>query len=121
MNRKGTVNEGDSDLLGGFDRFWKLYPKQRDRQKALKAWNKLKPNAALQETMLASLARHVASHDWRKDGGQYIPHPTTWLNGQRWEDEVGNPSPLGPSSNFTNLPTHTPDMYQEAPDGQSDF
>ena len=24
----------------------------------------------------------------QKDGGQFVPHPTTWLNQRRWEDEV---------------------------------
>ena len=25
--------------------------------------------------------------DWKKNGGQFIPHPSTWLNNRRWEDE----------------------------------
>lgn len=24
----------------------------------------------------------------RKDGGRYVPHPATWLNDRRWEDDV---------------------------------
>ncbi|MNY63023.1 hypothetical protein D3C86_1999290 [compost metagenome] len=37
------------------------------------------------------------SHDWLKDGGKYVPMPTTWLNGRRWEDEV--------KTNVHHLPT----------------
>lgn len=36
--------------------------------------------------MMQALGRQKASADWQKDGGQYIPLPTTWLNGERWED-----------------------------------
>ncbi len=25
---------------------------------------------------------------WQKEGGQYIPNPATWLNQNRWEDEI---------------------------------
>ena len=34
------------------------------------------------------LERQVTSADWLKNNGQYIPYPTTWLNGERWNDEV---------------------------------
>lgn len=34
------------------------------------------------------LKQQITSEQWKKDGGQFIPHPTTWLNGDRWEDEV---------------------------------
>jgi len=26
--------------------------------------------------------------DWRKDSGQFIPHPATWLNAKGWEDST---------------------------------
>jgi len=29
-----------------------------------------------------------ATEQWRKDNGQFIPHPQTWLNQRRWEDDV---------------------------------
>jgi hypothetical protein len=29
----------------------------------------------------------MTSAEWTKDGGQFIPHPATWLNQKRWEDE----------------------------------
>lgn len=123
-NHQGTATDRSSDPLVGFDRFWSLYPKKRDHQKAQKAWTTLKPSTELQQAMLAALARQVTSLEWKKALGQYIPHPTTWLNGRRWEDELGTQpgwASSSPPSNFTNLPTHTPEMYQEAPDGQSDF
>ena len=27
----------------------------------------------------------------KKEGGQFIPYPATWINGRRWEDEVTEP------------------------------
>ena len=75
-----------------FDRFWKLYPNKKNKANARKAWAKLKVTDHLFDQIAAGLARYCASPDWVKDGGQFIPHPTTWLNGKRWEDEVALPT-----------------------------
>lgn len=71
-----------------FDRFWALYPRKVGKSAAEKAWAKIKVTADLFDLMAASLAAWVVSTDWTKDGGQFIPHASTWLNGKRWEDEL---------------------------------
>ncbi|MDI3399641.1 helix-turn-helix domain-containing protein [Pseudomonas sp. V88_4] len=112
------VNEPKSmgtDSMEGFDQFWKLYPKKKSRKDAAKAWAKLKPNEELRQTLITALGSHYISEDWTKDGGRYIPNAATWLNGERWHDEL-KPAP-GKSSAFTNLPIHTPDMYQGGENG----
>lgn len=72
----------------GFAEFWSAYPLKKAKATAEKAWQKLKPSADLQAAILSAIAAHKLSADWTRDGGQYIPHPTTWLNQRRWEDEV---------------------------------
>ncbi|ENA37452.1 hypothetical protein HMPREF1487_04370 [Pseudomonas sp. HPB0071] len=91
----GDQVEAAEDL---FSRFWKLYPRKTDKAKAQKAWAKLNPDQPLFEEIMAGLGRCCVCRDWTKDEGQYIPHPTTWLNGRRWEDEVK------PASNVHHLP-----------------
>lgn len=71
-----------------FAHFWKLYPRKADKSKAQKAWEKLKVTADLFTVIASAIARQRQSLDWLKSNGQYIPHPTTWLNGKRWEDEL---------------------------------
>jgi hypothetical protein len=41
---------------------------------------------------------HVASEQWRRDDGRFIPHPATWLNQRRWEDEAEPAAPFDPAS-----------------------
>lgn len=77
---------------GGFAEFWSAYPLKKAKATAEKAWAKLKPGAELTATILSAIATQRASADWQRDGGQYIPHPTTWLNQRRWEDEVTHAS-----------------------------
>lgn len=76
----------------GFAQFWKLYPRKVDKAKAEKAWNKLDLTPGLFTEICTAVAKQATSLDWLKSGGQYIPHPTTWLNGRRWEDEAVNSS-----------------------------
>lgn len=81
-----------SAVAGGFAEFWSAYPLKKAKATAEKAWAKLKPSADLQAAILSAIAAHKLSADWQRDGGQYIPHPTTWLNQRRWEDEVTHAS-----------------------------
>ena len=71
-----------------FDVFWAAYPRHTDKQAAFKAFVKLKPDDTLMQVILAGIERQKQSAQWTKDGGQFIPHPATWLNGCRWEDEL---------------------------------
>ena len=75
-----------------FDRFWGAYPRRQGKEAARKAWAKIRPDDALLAEMLAALERQRASDQWRRDGGQFIPYPATWLNGRRWEDEEAAPT-----------------------------
>ena len=82
------------DLPEGFDSFWSAYPRKQAKPPAVKAFAKLSPDDAMLTTMLSALARQAASEQWRKDGGQFIPYPATWLNARRWEDEIVDDDPF---------------------------
>ncbi len=70
-----------------FAEFWAAYPRKEGKDKAWKAWEKRKPDAALLATILTAIMRQSTWPQWTRDQGQFIPHPTTWLNGGRWQDE----------------------------------
>ncbi|EMM7970741.1 TPA: helix-turn-helix domain-containing protein [Pseudomonas aeruginosa] len=120
-DRKGKTESGKRPAkpnpLDGFEEFYQVYPKHKDRAKAEKAWRKIDP--ALHPVIMAALPKHCRQRDWLKDNGQFVPLPASWLNGRRWEDEIAPDA--GPASSFTNLPKHTPDMYQDRDDGRANF
>jgi len=73
-----------------FDEFWTNYPRKTGKQPAQKAWGKLSEpdrHAALQ-----AIRAHVAYWQASQTRPQFIPHPATWLNARRWEDELPNPT-----------------------------
>lgn len=71
-----------------FERFWKAYPRKVNKPGAQKAFAKIDPDEELLQTMLTAIEKQKGSAQWQENGGQYIPHPATWLNGHRWEDDV---------------------------------
>ena len=71
------------DLFGGFQRV-----RAGARENAERAWAKLKPDTALQVQMIAALEAQKKTPKWLENGGEFIPHPATWINGKRWLDEL---------------------------------
>jgi hypothetical protein len=85
VRSNGTIAPAQPD---GFAAFWLPYPRKKAKQEALKAWCKLAPDRALQDKIAGALRVQAASEEWRRDGGRYVPHPASWLNGRRWDDEL---------------------------------
>lgn len=79
-----------------FQDFWDIYPRRTARSNAEKSWAKLKPSQELFDRICNALAWQRETEDWRKENGKFIPHPATWLNQKRWEDE----EPFVPEEQF---------------------
>ena len=89
IDRRKAKQEKTKEQEQKFSLFWNAYPKKVSKAAAEKAFNKLKPDDELLETMFEAIEQQKRSAEWQKDGGQFIPYPATWLNGRRWEDESG--------------------------------
>jgi hypothetical protein len=76
------------DYTDDFLKFWKAYPKKIGKGAAYKSWLKIKPNNGTFALIITAVEKQRNCDQWVKDSGQYIPHPATWLNQCRWEDEV---------------------------------
>jgi hypothetical protein len=70
-----------------FIEFWKAYPRKTNKDFAEKVFAKLKVDEALLTKMITAIYVQNKSV-WKDKEQQYIPHPSTWLNGKRWEDEI---------------------------------
>lgn len=77
-----------------FEGFWQFYRSHisqgctaGNRQKAIRAWDRLAPDDALATAMAKALSRQVRSAAWASGVG--VPHASTWLNNRGWEDDWG--------------------------------
>lgn len=79
-----------------FAGLWDYYPRKgrKNKQRAIQAWDKLKPDDALIDIMARALTKLKATEEWQRDIG--IPHVATWLNGERWHDADELDGPDGP-------------------------
>jgi len=78
-------------LRKSFDIFWSEYPRKASKKRAFESWLKIRPDEDLAQTIIEAVTAHSQTDQWKRDGGQYIPHPATWLNQRRWEDELPKP------------------------------
>lgn len=69
-----------------FDQFYRQYPRKVARKDAEKAWAKLSQDERAKA--VEALPSHIRYWDLKGTDKHYIPHPSTWLNGARFEDEL---------------------------------
>lgn len=75
------------DAAAAFEIFYKAYPNKKNVKTARTRWEKMKVTPELFAAIMEGLERAKNSQEWGKDGGAYIPHPSTWLNGEGWKNE----------------------------------
>jgi hypothetical protein len=110
-SEKHSLSSGSNH---SFETFWSVYPRKVGKDAARKAFAKRKPDAVLLEKMLATLQWQCRSRDWLRDDGQFIPHPASWLNAARWEDEPPPPaSGQAPRIRGFDGPGPTKEFYQQ--------
>lgn len=108
---QGGRGGGNDVYSERFKDFWAAYPKKIGKDAALKAFMKRKPSAELLSKMIAAIEWQSQTDQWKKDGGQYIPNPATWLNQGRWEDEPLTPT-VSQNANINRNPNASPNISQ---------
>lgn len=115
---RGGQQQGGPDLDAEFADWWQVYPKKVDKKKAREAFAKARKRAdypvlqsglvayvkALQVDGKVTVTKSHAEHDQpeklevRIVGDAKVLNPTTWLNGDRWEDDHGTAAPAASES-----------------------
>lgn len=75
-----------------FERLWKWYPTgetprpapRGNKQRAIRAWDKLHPDEELLRTIDEALAKQSQGDAWQRGVG--VPHLSTYLNSYGWEE-----------------------------------
>lgn len=69
-----------------FEDFWSAYPSKRkgSKSRCLSVWQAKKLDQQADQ-IIAHVRLAAASDDWRKQSGQFIPAPLTYLNQSRWD------------------------------------
>lgn len=79
--------EPEAPVEAWFAEFYNNYPRKVGKHKAWLSFKRLCKSASTLGKIMDGLAKYRAK--WTKEGTEkeFIPHPSTWLNQKRWEDE----------------------------------
>ena len=78
------IGEKVEELEATFEEFWLVFPRRVARKDALKAWSRISPE--LYPKIITAVVAWRAV--WMSRELQYCPHAATFLNGERWDDEL---------------------------------
>ena len=85
-----TEPEPDAEKLAsnGFLEFWGAYPRQVARAKAQASYKAKLKSGADPLDILKGLERYLSMWKRERTALRYVPHPTVWLNQERWADNI---------------------------------
>ena len=98
---KGKVSKGKNikrrskaeleRLAVDFEEIWSLYPRKVGKKACRNWWARHAPSAEVVRKMAETIEKYKKTDQWQRG---YIPHPQTFFNQGRWEDEVETPKQL---------------------------
>lgn len=77
------------EQVNEFAQFWELYPRKVAKKDAETAWKRMTPEQKF--AAIHALPIHVRYWNVSGTSKEYLPYPATWLNGERWTDELAMP------------------------------
>lgn len=77
---------GEKNSTPSFDDLWAMYPKKEGKKYASKCWERLTPEQ--KSAAVSALPTHLRKWDMDGRQRQYYPDLSTWINQERWEDEI---------------------------------
>lgn len=83
--RQKAMPKETAHLEASFELFWLGYPRKERKGRARKSYISALQNGAKHEEIIAGLERFSAAKPWGSP--EYIPHPSSWLNDERWRDD----------------------------------
>ena len=73
-----------------FEELWTLFPRKVGKDDAFRSWKKVRGRIE-HDALKTAISKHAALVAGKEK--QFIPHPATWLNDGRWQDEELQPAP----------------------------
>ena len=80
------VDERKNDRLDWFEEWWSEYPRKVGKGKCRDKYLKIVTDEDKHAQLMAAIKKQ--NEVYKTKPVQYIPYPETWLNQERWEDEL---------------------------------
>lgn len=111
-NNTSTLSETppeipESPLAISFKKVWQIYPLKKGKMVSEQSWRKLNPSPELEQEIIQDIQNRTSSDRQWLEG--FIPFFSTYLNQQRWTDEITKPRTMAPKLD-SSIP-HTKGKY----------
>jgi len=106
-----SIKTEDTLVSDLFENFWEVYPRRIAKEPARKAW-KTAIKTVDPEVIISSAGRYATSV--ANSEPRFIAHPSTWLNGKRWEDDAEQQVDTAPVSPTKGMTAEERRAYHEA-------
>ena len=74
-----------SNIMDNFDEFWSIYPRKKEKKRARVSFNRLPKKT--QSECIEGVKDYIKQIEVQGTEPQFIKHPSTFINGENWEDE----------------------------------
>jgi len=96
VNKNKESISRDTPYSDSFLCFWDMYPRKSAKGYAWESWQRIgRSKTATVPEIMSKLQMQLNAGMFSLDDPSKIPHPSTWLNQRRWEDEVKNKANSG--------------------------
>lgn len=85
-NTSNNIYSVKFDKDDAFERFWAIYPRHTNKKKAYNSFIKKCTDETALQKILSAIVDQKETEQWQNE--KFIPHAATWLNNERWEDEI---------------------------------
>jgi hypothetical protein len=79
----------------GFEKFWEAFGYKKGKGGAFSSWDKLKPNEALTDTIVAAASKEALAREKTIKQGNTPKMAQGWLTERRWEDDYEDQQAIG--------------------------
>lgn len=86
--------EDECQAVPGFADFWNLYPVKLGKDKALAAWNRLRPDG---QAVCDGIKKWLQTKQWKQENGRFIPRAAKFLEERHYDHLPGDHIPQGAS------------------------
>jgi hypothetical protein len=92
INKKAFKSSCATDVARDrFEEFWSIFPTKKNKARARDIWKRKRYDEIAELICNDVQNRKAQDHQWQDP--QYIPHPSTYLAGERWHDELTAKAP----------------------------
>ncbi len=85
-SNNSASDDAHPSLESGFDEFWNIYPVKKNKIRAKRIWERKKLNKIA--VLICNDVRNRQINDTAWSDEQFIPHPSTYLQNERWKDII---------------------------------